>query len=69
MENITEKEPEFYTSRQLAEKLNCSLNAIEKWTAERRLPCLKIGYHWRYPAVEINKRILSGQLLFPKKSR
>jgi excisionase family DNA binding protein len=59
-------ESEFYTPRQLAQKLNCSLKAVQKWTAQRRIPCVKIGYHWRYPVVEINKRLLSGQLLSPE---
>jgi len=65
-ENYNTKEPEYYTPQQLAEKLNCSLKAIQKWTAQKRLPSVKVGYHWRYPAQEITKRLLGGTLLLPK---
>ncbi|HUI91136.1 MAG TPA: helix-turn-helix domain-containing protein [Chitinivibrionales bacterium] len=58
-------ESEYLNARQLARKLNVSLKSIEKWTAQRRIPCVKIGYHWRYPVIEINKRLLSGQLVSP----
>ena len=58
-------EPEYLTPRQLAGKVNVSLKAVVKWTAARRIPCVKVGYHWRYPSVEINKRLLSGHLLSP----
>jgi hypothetical protein len=59
-----EPEPEYLTGKQLATKLNVSLKSVFKWTAQRRIPgAVKFGYRWRYSAVEINKRILSGQLL------
>jgi hypothetical protein len=59
-------EPEFYTGKQLAVKLNISIKAVQTWTAQRRIPgAVKIGYHWRYSATEISKKLLSGQLLFP----
>lgn len=61
----TATEPEYMTARQLAGKINCSIKAVQKWTAQRRIPCVKIGYHWRYPVVDINKRLLSGQLVSP----
>jgi len=59
------QEPEYLTATQIAQKLSCSIKAIQKWTAQRRIPCAKVGYHWRYPVTEINKRLLSGQLLTP----
>lgn len=59
-------EPEYLTGKQLAEKLNVSLKAVQTWTAKRRIPgAVKIGYHWRYSSTEISKRMLSGQLLLP----
>jgi excisionase family DNA binding protein len=62
----TTSEPEYLTARQLAQKVNVSLKAVQKWTTQRRVPCVKVGYHWRYPSLAINKRLLSGQLLTPR---
>lgn len=69
MSETTAAEPEYLTARQLAGKVNVSLQAVQKWTRARRIPCAKCGYHWRYPSNEINKRLLSGQLLFPATKR
>ncbi len=60
-------EAEYLTARQLARKVNVSLKAVTKWTAARRLPCCKMGRVWRYPAREIEKRLLSGSLLYDKR--
>jgi excisionase family DNA binding protein len=65
-EKAVSPEPEYLSARQLAGKLNVSTKAVSKWTAARRLPACKVGYHWRYPSLEINKRLLSGQLLSPE---
>jgi len=64
-ENETENhEQKYLTALQVANKLSCSLKAIQKWTAQKRIPgAVKCGYHWRYSSAEINKRLLSGQLL------
>jgi len=62
-------EPEFLTGKQLAGKLNVSLKAVIKWTAARRLPYVKMGRVNRYPRIEIEKRLLSGQLLSPMPKR
>jgi predicted DNA-binding transcriptional regulator AlpA len=56
-------EMEYLDKKQLAAKLNCSVKSIINWTAGRRLPMVKIGRLVRYPRVEIEKRLLSGQLL------
>lgn len=64
-EETRTNEPEYLNARQLAGKLNVSLKSIFKWTAQRRIPAVKMGYHWRYPSTEISKRLLSGQLLSP----
>lgn len=56
-------EPEYLNAAQLARKIGVSVKAVQKWTAQRRIPSVKCGYHWRYPSVEINKRLLSGCLL------
>jgi hypothetical protein len=60
-------EPEYLTARQLAGKVNVSLKAVVKWTQARRLPCCKMGGVWRYPRLEIEKRLLSGSLLYDKR--
>jgi excisionase family DNA binding protein len=62
-------EPEYLTAGQVARKLSVSLGAVQKWTMQRRIPATKCGYHWRYPSLEINKRLLSGQLLSPMAKR
>jgi hypothetical protein len=59
------EEPEYLDAARLAKKLSVSVKAIQKWTGQHRIPCTKVGYRWRYPSNEINKRLLSGQLLSP----
>jgi excisionase family DNA binding protein len=66
-EAIETGEPEYLTGKQLAGKLNVSLKAIIKWTALKRLPACKMGRIWRYPRREIEKRLLTGNLLYDKK--
>jgi len=63
METYQNIEPEYLTAKELSKKFSVSLKAIQKWTAQRRLPAVKVGYCWRYPTVEISKKVLSGQLL------
>jgi excisionase family DNA binding protein len=63
------QEKEYITAKDLATRLDVSFKSIEKWTAQRRIPCVKVGYHWRYPIIEINKRLNSGQLLSPVKKK
>lgn len=67
MDETTAAEPEYLTPRQLAGKVNVSLKAVTKWTQARRLPACKMGRVWRYPAREIEKRLLSGSLLYDKR--
>ena len=59
-------ESDFYSPRQLAVKCNVSIKAVTNWTQDRRLPCVKMGRVWRYPIIEIEKRLLNGNLLFNK---
>jgi excisionase family DNA binding protein len=56
-------ESDFYTPGELAGLLNVPLRTVEKWTLQRRLPVCKVGRLNRFPRVEIQKRILSGNLL------
>jgi hypothetical protein len=61
-------EPEYLTSKQLAGKINVSLKAVVTWTAARRLPgAYKMGRVWRYQWREIEKKLLSGNLLYDKR--
>jgi hypothetical protein len=57
-------QPDFLTAPELAAKLNVSLKSIVNWTQARRLPIIKMGRINRYPWQEIQKRLLSGNLLF-----
>lgn len=46
--DILDSKVEYYTHRQLAEKLNMSLKWVKKHTCTRRIPGLvKIGGSWR----------------------
>jgi excisionase family DNA binding protein len=62
-------EKEYLTATELATKLNVSLKSVVNWTQAHRLPIIKMGRVNRYPRVEIEKRLLNGQLLFEKHSR
>jgi hypothetical protein len=62
------QEKEFFTAPELAAKLNVSLKSVVNWTQARRLPVIKMGRVNRYPRIEIEKRLLSGQLLIDKKA-
>jgi excisionase family DNA binding protein len=67
LEEPAAPEPEYLTGKQLSQKLNVSLKAVVKWTAARRIPACKMGRIWRYPRIEIEKRLLSGSLLYDKR--
>jgi excisionase family DNA binding protein len=54
---------EFYTPEELAALLRIPLRTLEKWTQQRRLPVVKVGRLNRFPRVEIQKRLLRGNLL------
>jgi excisionase family DNA binding protein len=56
-------EPEFYTPEELAVLLRIPIRTLEKWTLQRRLPVVKVGRLNRFPRVEIQKRLLNGNLL------
>jgi excisionase family DNA binding protein len=57
---------EYFTPKELAVKLNVSLKAVQKWTYQRKLPMVKIGRLNRYSRIEIEKRLLNGNLLFDR---
>ena len=57
-------ESEFLSTIQLAKMLNVSTKSIEKWRNQRIIPgACKIGRCWRFRKNEIEKKLLSGQLL------
>lgn len=59
-------ESEFFNTLELAKYLNVSRKSIEKWRYQNRIPGqVKCGYSWRYRKSEVEKRLLSGQLLLP----
>lgn len=61
-------ETEFLSVKQLAEYLNCSEKFIRKHIESRRLPgMVKIGRTYRFRKSEVEKRLLTGQLLLDSK--
>ena len=57
------REPEFYTLPEMAAMLRVPKRTLEKWVWQRRIPVVKCGRLNRFPRVEIQKRILTGNLL------
>ncbi len=56
--------PELISPKQLADRLHISLKWVEKHTQGRRIPGqIKVGRVWRYDWMEVQKRMLSGQVL------
>jgi len=55
----------YMTTSELSLFLKVSRKFIEKH--RQRIPGVRIGKTWRYSRIEIEKRILSGQLLLPEK--
>jgi excisionase family DNA binding protein len=61
-------EQEFLSVKQLADYLNCSEKFIRKYVESRRLPgMVKIGRVYRFRKSEVEKKLLSGQLLLEKR--
>lgn len=61
-------EQEFLTVKELAAYLNCSEKFIRKHIESRRLPgMVKIGRIYRFRKSDVQKRLLSGQLLLDSK--
>ncbi|NLL15367.1 MAG: helix-turn-helix domain-containing protein [Fibrobacter sp.] len=61
-------EQEFLSVKQLADYLNCSEKFIRKYVERRRLPgMVKIGRVYRFRKSEVEKKLLSGQLLLEKR--
>ena len=57
------REPEYFTSDELAKLLRIPKRTLEKWTLQRRIPVVKVGRLNRFPSTEIRKRLLNGSLL------
>jgi len=61
-------EQEFLTVKELANYLNCSEKFIRKHLEGRRLPgMVKIGRVYRFRKSDVEKKLLSGQLLLEKR--
>lgn len=61
-------EQEFLSVKQLANYLNCSEKFIRKHIESRRLPgMVKIGRVYRFRKSDVEKKLLSGQLLLEKR--
>ena len=60
-------EPEYITPEQLSAKLQVARKTIKNWTQARRIPGqLKCGGRWRYRRIDVEKALLSGNLLDKK---
>lgn len=61
-------ETEFFSVQELADYLNCSEKFIRKHIESRRLPgMVKLGRVYRFRKSDVEKRLLSGQLLLEKR--
>ena len=59
---------EVFTPEELAGFLKVDLRWVEKQTQARRLPGMfKAGRYWRYRRAEVEKQLLSGQVVLPRK--
>ena len=59
---------EYFTPQELADYSHMSLKFIEKHIATGRLPgAVKMGRVWRFKRVDVEKQLLTGQLLFNEK--
>jgi excisionase family DNA binding protein len=58
-----QNEPEFYTVASLAERFLVPKRTVEKWILKKRLPVIRCGRLIRIPRLEVEKRLLSGNLL------
>jgi len=57
-------QPEFFDTTELAQYLGVSRKAVIKWRQARRIPgAVRCGRVWRFRRTEIEKRLLSGELL------
>ncbi len=66
-ENNVKVESEFIDTQQLATMLNVSVKAIIKWREQKRIPgATKCGRLWRFSRIEVQKKLLSGNLLMDK---
>jgi len=60
-------QPEFFDTKGLARYLSVSPKSVIKWRDKKRIPgAVKCGRVWRFRRAEIEKRLLSGELLLSK---
>lgn len=63
-------ESDFLTPQELAGKIKMSIAFVEKYTQSRRFPgMVKMGRFWRYRIADVEKQLLSGQILLPMKRK
>lgn len=66
-ESTKQQESEYLSGKELAAKLGVSIKAVINWTQNGRLPVIKVGRLNRYPKAEINKKLMTGNLLYDKR--
>ena len=65
---MDEKQTEFFDTAELARYLNVSVKAVVHWRQARRLPgAVRCGRVWRFRRIDIEKKLLSGELLLSTK--
>ena len=52
---------ELLTSIEAADYLGWSDQYVRQLARERRIPCLKLGRQWRFPAIRLREWVLAGQ--------
>ena len=68
MDSQTEQQVEFFNTEELAAYLNVSKKFIIKHRDLGRIPgAVRIGRVWRFRRSDVEKRLLSGELLLSKK--
>lgn len=61
---------DFLTAPQLATKIKMSIAFVEKYTHSHRLPgMVRMGRFWRYRIADVEKQLLTGQILLPLKRK
>lgn len=59
-----DREPEYLTPEELAQKVNMSIKFVHKHIGTMRLPgMVRMGRHWRFRRADVEKQLAKGSLL------
>ncbi|MGI6123561.1 MAG: helix-turn-helix domain-containing protein [Acetivibrionales bacterium] len=51
----------YYTPKEVSEKLKLNIRTVYKWIREEKLKAVKLGDVWRIPESEIKRLLKSGE--------